>query len=499
LDSNGDGDAVSLDENSPAVVHKEENINLSASATSDCRSIPRLDRSSPHLLVLGTGCATPAPLRGSSAYGLMMPTMTASPNGDFSNTLVLSAIIECGEGTLTSLHRHLPLDGLDPGIDASRSRLDMQLRHVGFVWISHAHLDHYGDLPNVVQAITNAKLVNWHETRLGCREQNTKEASPLLVIAPKKVLKYLDMVMSVGSRTDQGNEFSHRPRQRCLDYVGVSHREFEFSPFAEHARAILYQYNLLLPRTQPLATSSLSISNCLATKPYRPFALLRHVEVEHCQEAFAMILELRYADDGVPNSLNEDSNFVLCFSGDTRPSSQLVRRCRSYPTSRNRDKLGQHHYRRPPSLSQPWLPPSTPPQISLLIHESTFLNDSQGRVDAMKKRHSTSAEALDIARQVNAKACLLSHFSQRYRHVSIHDAIASPLSSSSVDHHNESADPMRSSAVIVAKNTYPFHWGIALDGMIIPLTHSGLSKLFDLSRCVDALMGLNSENPGHLA
>jgi len=117
----------------------------------------------------------------------------------------------------------------------------------------------------------------------------------------------------------------------------------------------------------------------------------------------------------------------------------------------------------------------------------------------MKKRHSTSAEALDIARQVNAKACLLSHFSQRYRHVSIHDAIASPLSSSSVDHHNESADPMRSSAVIVAKNTYPFHWGIALDGMIIPLTHSGLSKLFDLSRCVDALMGLNSENPGHLA
>lgn len=502
LDSDGDGDGneVSLEENSPAVVNEENNVNLAASVNSDCRSIPHPDRSSPHLLVLGTGCATPAPLRGSSAYGLMMPTMTASPYGDyFSNTLVLSAIIECGEGTLTSLHRHLPLDGLDPESDASRSRLDMQLRHVGFVWISHAHLDHYGDLPNVVQAITNAKRVKWHETRFGRREQNTEEASPLLVIAPKKVLKYLDIVMRVGPRTVQENSFSHRPRQRCLDYVGVSHREFEFSPFAEHARAILYQYNLLSPRTQPSATNSLSSSNCLAIKPYRPFALLRHVEVEHCREAFAMILELRYADDGVPNSLKEGSNFVLCFSGDTRPSSQLVRRCRSYPTSQNHNILGPHHYRRPPSLSQPWPPPSTPPQISLLIHESTFLNDSQGRADAIRKRHSTTAEALDVARQINAKACLLSHFSQRYRHVSIHDAIASPLSSSSVDHHNESADPMSSSAVIVTKNMHPFHWGIALDGMMIPLTHSGLSTLFHLSQCVDALMGLNSENPGHLA
>ncbi|KAL7473031.1 hypothetical protein ACHAXS_013410 [Conticribra weissflogii] len=502
LDSDDDDDEIAFAENPPSIANEKENANHAVSTTSDCRSSPPLDNSAPHLLVLGTGCATPAPLRGSSAYGLMMPTMTKSLNGEFTNKLVLSAIIECGEGTLTSLYRHRPVDVMVPGGDISLSRHDMQLSHVGFVWISHAHLDHYGDLPNVVQAIANAKRFSCRETQIDRRERNTNEEPPLLVIAPKKVLKYLEIVMSVGSRSDRESGLSHRHRQRCLGYIGVTHREFEFSPFAEHSRSILYQYNLLSPRTRPFATNSLSNSNnSPVAKRYRPFALLRHVEVEHCREAFAMILELRYADDGIRNSREVNSNFSLCFSGDTRPSAQLVRSCRSYSTSQNDNNeiLGLHHGRRPPRVPQPWPPPLPPPQISLLIHESTFLNDSQGRNDATKKRHSTTAEALDVARRIGAKACLLSHFSQRYPHVSIDDALTSSSSSSSSigGQNNEFADPRRSPTVDATENTHPFHWGIAMDGMMIPLTSSGLSTLFDLSRCIDALLGLNSEHPGH--
>jgi len=48
----------------------------------------------------------------------------------------------------------------------------------------------------------------------------------------------------------------------------------------------------------------------------------------------------------------------------------------------------------------------------LLIHEATFEDEMRG--EALAKKHSTTGEALSIAGQMRAKACLLTHFSQRY-------------------------------------------------------------------------------------
>jgi hypothetical protein len=110
----------------------------------------------PSILMLGTGCATPSPLRGGSAYALLMPT---SLNGNAE--LIPSALIECGEGTLTALCRHLPplnSHHSDSSTKGAATRLNNHLSHVCFIWISHSHLDHYGDLPIVIQAITNAKI-----------------------------------------------------------------------------------------------------------------------------------------------------------------------------------------------------------------------------------------------------------------------------------------------------------------------------------------------------
>ena len=143
--------------------------------------------------------------------------------------------------------------------------------------------------------------------------------------------------------------------------------------------------------------------------------------------------------DGAPCT-NNLSRFVLCFSCDTRPSAHLVRACRSY----------------------------YPQRLNLLIHEGTFLNDSLGQMEAVKKRHSTTAEALDVARRIDAESCILTHFSQRYKHVSIND-------------------------VCSTQDSYPFSWGVALDGMMIPLTKRALSGLFRLSQCVDAVMTCNSD------
>lgn len=88
----------------------------------------------PRLIVLGTGCAKPSPSRGSSGYGILLP----SGDHEHPSSLVLSCIIECGEGTMTGLSRHLPpVSSRSTGHSTS---LDAHLSHVCFLWISHSHL-----------------------------------------------------------------------------------------------------------------------------------------------------------------------------------------------------------------------------------------------------------------------------------------------------------------------------------------------------------------------
>jgi ribonuclease BN (tRNA processing enzyme) len=49
---------------------------------------------------------------------------------------------------------------------------------------------------------------------------------------------------------------------------------------------------------------------------------------------------------------------------------------------------------------------------TLLIHEATFEPGLEAH--ALRKRHSTSAEAIDAGRRMGAYRTLLTHFSQRY-------------------------------------------------------------------------------------
>mmetsp|Transcript_25828 Transcript_25828/g.39662 ORF Transcript_25828/g.39662 Transcript_25828/m.39662 type:complete len:199 (+) Transcript_25828:158-754(+) len=144
-------------------------------------STSTIDVNSAHLIFLGTGCATPSPHRSSSGIGLFMPTSNyRAENSSYTDTdaLALSAIIECGEGTLSSLSssRHIQSFSNEP------SYLDSQLSQVNRIWISHAHLDHYGDLFSVVQAVANAK-------------RKVRKTRPVVVMAPPKVLKYLRVLL----------------------------------------------------------------------------------------------------------------------------------------------------------------------------------------------------------------------------------------------------------------------------------------------------------------
>lgn len=95
------------------------------------------------------------------------------------------------------------------------------------------------------------------------------------------------------------------------------------------------------------------------------------VGVQHCHGARAV-------------SITFPSGFKVSYSGDCRPSRPFAR-------------IGKGS--------------------TVCIHEATFDDELQG--DAEAKNHSTTSEALDIAQLMGSKACVLTHFSQRYQKVPV--------------------------------------------------------------------------------
>jgi len=204
--------------------------------------------SGPRLVVLGTGCATPSAYRGSSGYALVLPK-------DDDDQIYL---LDCGEGVSTML---------------SRNCGDWK-RRVRGIWISHAHLDHYGGLPTLLRLLLEERTAS-NQAR-GTNEQAAKRPrySPAIipwVVAPRKVLRYLDLVL--------GCQHGYYKDGNCVYLQPNQHYD---------------------PRRDP------------------PFVHFESIKVQHnCCPAFGLLVGWK----------KTNSNQFLCYSGDTRPCKNLVRAC----------------------------------------------------------------------------------------------------------------------------------------------------------------------------
>ena len=307
-----------------------------------------------HIIVLGTGCAAPAPLRGSSGYALFIPSTVC---GSFSvSSLALTCMIECGEGCLTSLSRFIPQQPTKTFQD--------HLLSLEWVWISHAHFDHYGELPVFIHYLNSkrgescqcfqgtGRCLSINPTHLSkdghrlCSKCN--RVLPLLVIAPTKVLRYADISLC----TVDGILYNCFTKSYTRLFLGLSHQEFDLSPHVQHLYLGVHAFD-------------------------KRRLKIRNIPVQHCTHSYALLMGFQ----------SPSVQFTLCYSGDTRPCQRLAQACRDESII-----IGE--------------------KVTLLIHEATFDDDQP--MDALKKSHCTVSEALGIFKASGAGSCVLSHFSQRY-------------------------------------------------------------------------------------
>lgn len=385
------------------------------------------DTEFPLLTILGTGCASPSPLRNASGNAIFLPSVNAS--GKVKSKL--SIVLECGEGFMTMLRRQIRTTDGKPYGDLSDIRL---------IWISHSHLDHYGDVPlllNLIRESRGSKKVCicydkpgvktndqcrkvYNQEQIDCSQYDhcvrcQRLRMPIL-IAPSKVLTFVDILLGT-KNGDYDNE---------KVFVGITHRDFEYSPFVHYVHEDIFGMEFMGH----------------GNFPYRPICALRNIPVEHCPNSYGLLLSL------APMNIKH-STFTLCYSGDTRPSEKLVQLCNAYTES-----VPKHV-----SIDKWGTTSNNKHKISLLIHEATFDDDEKGQQEAVQKRHSTVSEALDISKRIETKSLILTHFSQRYPKLP-----PSYISKEKLQSKNN-IDSERKTSIVSA-----------YDGMVLPLRHD-LQKL----------------------
>lgn len=233
--------------------------------------------------------------------------------------------------------------------------LDQILRGLRLIFISHMHADHHLGTVSVIKAWY--ELV--HNSQPAPPLPTDTEASKLFdgqnrltVIAEPAMTLWLSEYAAV---EDYG--FSRLAPLNCSPAFPYKQQRSRLSWFVQPAELAAMQYQ---ERKAKFADSEIA-PELIGLKD------VQAVLVQHCHGARAV-------------TITWPSGFKASYSGDCRPSKHFA-------------EIGKGS--------------------TVCIHEATFDDELQG--DAEAKNHSTTSEALGVAQGMGAKACVLTHFSQRYQ------------------------------------------------------------------------------------
>jgi ribonuclease Z len=233
------------------------------------------------------------------------------------------------------------------------------IKNLRMIWISHLHADHHLGTAGVIRTW-------YHLVHGGVPNLDSLDATTL----PDKASNYGLSVVS---------------------HTGMLQWLYEYSSVED------FGYTRIVPLeispNEAGSGSTLNIVNSFNTqnnhdtlirkKQYEKlfgFSDIQSVKVAHCHGSMAV----SFTFPSSPADPHGVKPLKVSYSGDCRPSKFFAR-------------VGR--------------------DTTVLIHEATFDDELQG--DAKAKKHSTTSEALGIGADMDAKAVVLTHFSQRYQKIPV--------------------------------------------------------------------------------
>ena len=265
--------------------------------------------------------------------------------------------LDAGEGTFGQLNRLYGAAGADA-----------RLRRLKMIWISHVHADHHVGVPTLL-AERRARMI----------ASGIENPPPLVVVGPPALRRYLLAYEQV--------------QPLCYHFVACHEvREDRWAAAAADADA-----DAADARRFPSLGFYEERSLNLVRAACEEMGLARVVSapVVHCAQSYAVSVEAKPREkelvvesENAPAEKAADvvPGWKLVYSGDTRPCESLTRLATD---------------------------------ATVLVHEATFENDMDE--DAIKKRHSTTRDAVRTGVEARAYRTILTHFSQRYPKIPVLD------------------------------------------------------------------------------
>ncbi|GAB1199227.1 hypothetical protein APSETT444_008573 [Aspergillus pseudonomiae] len=303
-------------------------------------------------------------LPGADAEIITLGTGSSSPSKyrNVSSTLVHVPgygyyLLDCGENTLGQLKRVFEPE-----------KLREVLQNLRMIWISHLHADHHLGTASVIKAWFQENYPNGDSQTSAIENDMSKilKEKRLFLVSEENMIWWLEEYASA-------EDFGFGKVIPLSAYPVIHNRALRTKFVYRHCRADGSFSNQEVENANPRSTE---LSFDSESSPLTPLlreatglADLLTTKVSHCRGAMAVSLVF-------PNG------FKVSFSGDCRPSASFA-------------AIGHGS--------------------TVLIHEATFQDDMG--VSAIAKKHSTTSEALEVGRRMEARAILLTHFSQRYQKV----------------------------------------------------------------------------------
>jgi ribonuclease Z len=311
---------------------------------------------------LGTGSSIPSKYRNVSGIIVKLPRCGRDDAGGDETRVVL----DCGEGTVGQLFSQCVYPTLGGGASSIEGvcQFESIMSSIDVVFISHSHADHNLGLFSMIEHMVGARRRRPDATKLTTR--------PLVIVAPADFLEFVDRVGLIDIPTLQ------REENLQLDAFSSNGPMLPRCPVRGGAAATCHHHAAHPP---PTLRQLPGLQSWCERRGYAADVF----PVDHPAHAHGIVFQKKRPACTVRREDNEAKNdepFAVLYSGDTRPNELLIERGRQFGP------------------------------LDVLIHEATF--DDSLAAEAKHKNHSTTGEAIEVARRCSAKTVLLTHFSQRY-------------------------------------------------------------------------------------